>query len=142
VHTVAAWLIKSEPGKYSWEMLVRDRRTFWDGVRNYQARNNLQAMKKGDTCFFYHSNVGKEIVGVARVVRGAYQDPTTDDDRWVVVDVAPGKAMKTPVTLAALKADARTAKMALIKQSRLSVSPVTAAEYKAVLALGGVKPGS
>ena len=139
---MAAWLIKSEPGKYSWEMLVRDKRTFWDGVRNYQARNNLQAMKKGDHCLFYHSNVGKEIVGVARVLKGAYQDPTTTDDRWVVVDVAPLQALKTPVTLSDLKVHPATCEMALIRQSRLSVSPVTAAEYKAVLALGGVKPGS
>jgi predicted RNA-binding protein with PUA-like domain len=139
---MAAWLIKSEPGKYSWEMLVKDRRTFWDGVRNYQARNNLQAMKKGDHCLFYHSNVGKEIVGVAKVLKGAYQDPTTPDDRWVVVDVAPVQALKTPVTLSDLKVHPATGEMALIRQSRLSVSPVTAAEYKAVLALGGVKPGS
>jgi len=135
---MAAWLIKSEPGKYSWEMLVHDRRTFWDGVRNYQARNNLQAMKKGDLCLFYHSVTGKEIVGVAKVVRSAYQDPTTSDDRWVVVDVAPGRAMKTPVTLADLKADPQTCEMALIRQSRLSVSPVTEEEYKAVLEMGGV----
>lgn len=134
---MAAWLIKSEPGKYSWEMLVRDRRTFWDGVRNYQARNNLQAMKKGDACLFYHSITGKEVVGVARVVRGAYPDPTTSDDRWVVVDVAPGRAMKSPVTLADLKADPRTGEMALIRQSRLSVSPVTEKEFQAVLEMGG-----
>ena len=138
---MAAWLIKSEPGKYSWEMLVRDRRTFWDGVRNYQARNNMQAMKKGDLCLFYHSVTGKEIVGVAKVVRGAYQDPTTTDDRWVVVDVAPGPAMKTPVTLADLKADPQTCEMALIRQSRLSVSPVTDKEYQAVLKMGGAGGG-
>ena len=92
---MAAWLIKSEPAKYSWEMLVRDKRTFWDGVRNYQARNNMQAMKKGDFCLFYHSVTGKEVVGVAKVVRTAYPDPTTDDDRWVVMDVAPVSAYPT-----------------------------------------------
>ena len=132
------WLIKSEPGKYSWEMLVRDKRTYWDGVRNYQARNNMQAMKKGDFCLFYHSVTGKEIVGVAKVVRTAYPDPTTDDERWVVMDIAPWKAMKKPVSLAALRAGANSCNMALIKQSRLSVSPVTEKEYKAVLMMGGL----
>jgi len=135
---MAAWLIKSEPAKYSWEMLVRDKRTFWDGVRNYQSRNNMQAMKKGDFCLFYHSVTGKEVVGVAKVVRTAYSDPTTDDDRWVVMDVAPWKAMKKPVSLDALRAETNTCDMALIKQSRLSVSPVTGKEYKAVLKLGGL----
>lgn len=135
---MAAWLIKSEPGKYSWEMLVRDKRTFWDGVRNYQARNNMQAMKKGDFCLFYHSVTGKEIVGVAKVVRTAYPDPTTDDERWVVMDIAPWKAMKKPVSLSALRAGTNSCNMALIKQSRLSVSPVTEKEYKAVLKMGGL----
>ena len=136
---MACWLIKSEPNKYSWDMLVKDRRTHWDGVRNYQARNNLQAMKKGDTCLFYHSVAGKEIVGVAQVVRTAYQDPTTDDPRWVAVDVVPGQAMKKPVPLNLLKEDASTAGMALIRQSRLSVSPVTAGELTAVMKMGGIR---
>ena len=135
---MAKWLIKSEPAKYSWEMLVRDKRTLWDGVRNYQARNNMQAMEKGDFCLFYHSVTGKEIVGVAQVVSAAYPDPTTDDERWVVMDVAPYKALKKPLSLAALRASAQTCAMALIKQSRLSVSPVTEKEYKAVLKMGGL----
>lgn len=135
---MANWLIKSEPGKYSWQMLVADKRTFWDGVRNYEARNNLQAMKKGDLCLFYHSVTGKEVVGVAKVVRAAYPDPTTDDERWVAVDVAPHKTMQTPVTLADLRAGKETCAMALIKRSRLSVTPVTGKEFAAVLEMGGL----
>jgi predicted RNA-binding protein with PUA-like domain len=135
---VSNWLIKSEPGKYSWDMLVHDKRTFWDGVRNYQARNNMQAMKKDDFCLFYHSVTGKEVVGVAKVVRTAYPDPTTDDERWVVMDVAPWKTMKKPVSLAELRDGALTCEMALIKQSRLSVSPVTEKEFKVVLKMGGL----
>ncbi len=96
----AHWLVKSEPFKYSWDDLVKDGSTYWDGVRNYQARNNLREMKVGDYALYYHSNEGKEVVGIAKVTRSAYQDPTTDDDRWVVVDVAPVKALKAPVTLA------------------------------------------
>jgi predicted RNA-binding protein with PUA-like domain len=136
---MAFWLIKSEPYKYGWDQLQRDRRTFWDGVRNYQARNNLQAMKRGDLCLFYHSNEGLEVVGIARVAREAYQDPTTDDDRWVVVDVVPHKALAEPVPLSTLKTSPRTKGMGLIRQGRLSVSPVTAAEFRAVLALGKTK---
>ncbi|MBI1358134.1 MAG: EVE domain-containing protein [Acidobacteria bacterium] len=129
------WLVKSEPHKYAWDALVRDGQTFWDGVRNYQARNNLQAMKKGDQVLYYHSNEGKEIVGVAKVVKESYQDPTTDDERWVVVDLAPVKKLKKPVTLEQIKQDDRLREMALVRQSRLSVMPVTEDEFHLVLDL-------
>ncbi|MCH5597586.1 EVE domain-containing protein [Niabella ginsengisoli] len=102
---MAYWLIKSEPFKYSWDQLVKDKKTVWDGVRNYAARLNLRAMKKGDLAFFYHSNEGTEIVGIAKIVKEAFQDPTTDDDRWVAVEVAPHKKLKNPVTLAQIKAE-------------------------------------
>ena len=130
------WLMKSEPYKYSWDDLKRDGSTYWDGVRNYGARNNLKAMKKEDLSFYYHSNEGKEIVGISKVIKEFYQDPTTDDDRWVVVEIEPVKDMKTPVSLAMVKADAALADMALVKQARLSVQPVTSSEFKRVLSLG------
>ncbi|GAA4331321.1 EVE domain-containing protein [Flaviaesturariibacter amylovorans] len=136
---MAYWLIKSEPFKYSWEQFEKDGVTFWDGVRNYAARNNLRAMKKGDELFFYHSNEGLEIVGIAKVVKEAYQDPTTDEDAWVVVDVKPVKRLKNPVSLKAIKADPRLEQMALLRLSRLSVQPVTEAEYGIVLELAGMK---
>ena len=117
----AYWLVKSEPFKYAWDELVRDKWTYWDGVRNYEARNNLASMKKGDLLLYYHSNEGKEVVGVARVKKESYQDPTTDDDRWVVVDVSPVVALKEPVTLADIKADPKLAEMQLLRRSRLSV---------------------
>jgi predicted RNA-binding protein with PUA-like domain len=129
------WLIKSEPFKYSWEQFVKDKQTFWDGVRNYTARNNLRAMKKGDELFFYHSNEGLEIVGIAKVVKEAYQDPTTEDANWVVVDIKPVKKLKRPVTLAEIKSNKQLADMALIRQSRLSVSPVTDKEWKIIMEL-------
>ena len=130
------WLVKSEPFKYSWDDLVKDGSTYWDGVRNYQARNNLKAMKKGDRALYYHSNEGKEVVGVVEITREHYQDPTTDDDRWVVVDVKPVKKLKNPVTLEQIKADPAFAEMKLVRQSRLSVSPVTEDEFQRVLDLG------
>ena len=129
------WLVKSEPFKYSWDQLLKDKRTFWDGVRNYQARNNLQAMKKGDQVFFYHSNEGKEIVGIAKVEKEAYQDPTTDDTRWVVVDIAPVKALKSPVSLERIKTDEQLQDIALVRQGRLSVMPLTKEEFDRVLLL-------
>ncbi len=132
------WLIKSEPQKYSWDQFVADKQTFWDGVRNYAARNNLKAMKKGDEVFFYHSNEGLEIVGIAKVVKEAYQDPTTDDANWVVVDFKPVKKIKNPVNLATIKADKRLANMALIRLGRLSVSPVTEDEWNVIMELGGM----
>ena len=127
------WLVKSEPFKYSWDQLVKDKKTFWDGVRNYAARNNLRDMKKGDEVFYYHSNEGMEIVGIAMVVKEAYQDPTTDDKNWVVVDLSPVKALKKPVTLAQVKAEPKLANMELVKNSRLSVQKVTPEEWKQVL---------
>lgn len=132
------WLVKSEPFKYSWDQLVKDKKTVWDGVRNYAARNNLRTMKKGDQVLFYHSNEGMAIVGIAEVVKEAYQDPTTDDANWVVVELKPVKAMPTPVTLADLKADKSMAEMQLVRLGRLSVSAVTDTEYKKVLKMGGL----
>jgi predicted RNA-binding protein with PUA-like domain len=133
------WLVKSEPFKYSWDQFVRDGKTFWDGVRNYQARNNLRAMKKGDKVLYYHSNEGLEVVGLAEVVREAYQDPTTPDDRWVVVDLKPLKPFERPVTLQEMKADKALENLALVRQGRLSVSDVSAAEFKRILQLGKTK---
>lgn len=130
---MAYWLIKSEPFKYSWEMFEKDKQTFWDGVRNYAARNNLKAMKKGDLAFFYHSNEGTEIVGIAKVAKEAYQDPTTDDAAWVAVDFKPHKKLKKPVGLAQIKADKRLASMALVRLGRLSVQPVTEEEWDIVM---------
>lgn len=133
---MAYWLVKSEPSKYSWDQFVKDKKTHWDGVRNYAARNNLRAMKKGDQVFFYHSNEGMEIVGIAQVVKEAYQDPTTDDTNWVVVDLKPVRALKRPVSLAEIKSDMRLENMALVRLGRLSVQPVTDEEWKAVLEKG------
>ncbi|MBW2267067.1 MAG: EVE domain-containing protein [Deltaproteobacteria bacterium] len=133
------WLAKSEPSKYSWADLVRDGSTYWDGVRNAQARNNLAAMSKGDHVLYYHSNEGKEVVGVARVTREAYQDPTTDDDRWLVVDLTPVKALVQPVTLATIKADDKLAEIPLVKQSRLSVMPIDERSFERILKLGRTK---
>lgn len=134
---MAHWLIKSEPFKYSWDQFVKDKQTFWDGVRNYAARNNLRDMKKGDEVFFYHSNEGLEIVGIAKVVKEAYQDPTTDEDAWVVVDFKPVRKLKKPVTLAQMKADKRLVNMDLLRLGRLSVGKVTDAEWEVVLELAG-----
>jgi predicted RNA-binding protein with PUA-like domain len=131
------WLIKSEPFKYSWDQLVKDKQTFWDGVRNYAARNNLKSMKQGDELFFYHSNEGLEIVGIVKVVREAYQDPTTTETAWVVVDIKPVRKLKNPVTLAQLKADKRLKNMDIIRLSRLSVGRVTDEEWAIVLELAG-----
>jgi len=132
---MAYWLIKSEPFKYSWDQFVKDGVTFWDGVRNYGARNNLRSMKKGDLLFFYHSNEGVEIVGIAKVVKEHYPDPTTEEDAWVVVDVKPVKKLKNPVSLATIKADPRLQNMALVRLGRLSVQPVTEEEWGIVLEL-------
>ena len=129
------WLIKSEPFKYSWDQFVADKQTFWDGVRNYAARNNLKAMKKGDEVFFYHSNEGLEIVGIAKVAKEAYQDPTTDDPNWVVVDFKPVKKLKNPVSLATIKAEKRLEGIELVRLGRLSVSPVTDHEWEVIMEL-------
>jgi len=130
------FLVKSEPFKYSWEQFNEDGETFWDGVRNYQARNNLKAMKKGDLVLFYHSNEGKEVVGIAKVVKEFYQDPTTDDERWVVVDLAPVETLKKPVTLEEVKADHLLQDIALVRQGRLSVMPLKAEELDRIVELG------
>jgi len=133
------WLIKSEPFKYSWDQFVNDKETFWDGVRNYPARNNLRAMKKGDLAFWYHSNEGMEIVGIAKVTKESYQDPTTDDTAWLVVNFKPVKKLKKPVSLATVKADIRLEKMALVKAQRLSVQPVTPEEWAIIMELAETK---
>jgi predicted RNA-binding protein with PUA-like domain len=138
----AYWLVKSEPFKYSWDDLVKDQSTYWDGVRNYQARNNLREMKVGDHALYYHSNEGKEVVGVAKVTRSAYQDPTTDDDRWVVVDVAPVKPLKVPVTLSQIKADPKLQQIPLVTHSRLSVMPIEKADFERILELSKAPPKS
>jgi predicted RNA-binding protein with PUA-like domain len=136
---MAYWLIKSEPFKYSWDQFVADKQTFWDGVRNYAARNNLRAMKKGDKALFYHSNEGLEMIGIAKVVKEAYQDPTTPENAWVAVDFAPVKKLKKPVSLAQVKTEKRLANMALIRLGRLSVQPVTDEEWDVVMELAGEK---
>lgn len=133
------WLVKSEPFAYSWDQLLKDKKTFWDGVRNYAARNNLRDMKKGDEVFFYHSNEGLEIVGIAMVVKESYQDPTTDNKNWVVVDLSPVKPLKKAVSLAEIKEEPKLENMELVKNSRLSVQKVTPGEWKQVLKMSGTK---
>lgn len=129
------WLIKSEPGAYSWDDLVNDKQTFWDGVRNYAARNNMKEMKEGDRCLFYHSVNEKCCVGVAKVVKEFYQDPTIDDDRWVVMDVSPDFKLKKPVTLEMVKKEPMLKDMVLVHNSRLSVQPVKREEFDLIIAL-------
>lgn len=136
---MAYWLVKSEPTTYSWDNLVKDKQTCWSGVRNYAARLHLRNMKKGDEVFFYHSNEGTDIVGIAKVTKEFYQDPTTADDRWVAVDLKPEKKLKNPVTLDTIKKDKRLASMALVRIGRLSVQPVSDAEWKVVMELAGEK---
>jgi predicted RNA-binding protein with PUA-like domain len=130
------WLVKSEPSTYSWEKFLKDGRTYWEGVRNYQARNNLKGMKKGDLVLFYHSNEGMEVVGIAKVIKESYQDPTTDDERWVVVDLEPVETLKTPVSLNEIKKDKHLKNIALVKQGRLSVMPLTKEEYEIIVEKG------
>ena len=136
---MAYWLVKSEPFKYSWEQFVIDKKTFWDGVRNYGARNNLRAMKKGDKVLFYHSNEGVEIVGIAAVVKEAYQDPTTDVDAWVVVDLKPVKKLKKAVPLKDIKDDERLKDMDLVRLGRLSVQTVKDTEWDIIMDMAGEK---
>jgi len=131
------WLVKQEPETYSWSAFVKDGKSAWTGVRNFAARLNLRAMKAGDTVFYYHSNTGKEIVGVAKVVKGPYPDPTATEGDWTAVDLAPVKALKKPVGLDVMKADKILREMKLVKISRLSVSPVTKAEYDRIMELAG-----
>ena len=133
---MAYWLMKSEPDVYSFDQLVKEGKSGWEGVRNYAARLHLRAMKKGDKAFFYHSNKGTEIVGIAEIIREAYQDPTTPDD-WSTVDIKPVRKLRNPVTLAQVKARKDLADMALIRLGRLSVQPVTEKEWKAVLEMAG-----
>ena len=129
------WLVKSEPFKYSWNMMLKDKITYWDGVRNYQARNNLKNMKKGDLVFFYHSNEGKEIVGLTTVVKEFYQDPTTDDDKWVVVDLKVKETLKRPISLTEIKNEEKLKEISLIKQSRLSVMPLDKMHFDHIIKL-------
>ncbi|RYY66171.1 MAG: EVE domain-containing protein [Chitinophagaceae bacterium] len=136
---MAYWLIKSEPFKYSWDQFVQDKITVWDGVRNYAARNNLQAMKKGDQVFFYHSNEGVEIVGIAKVAKESYPDPTSDNDAWVVVEFKPVKKLKKAVPLELIKKDKRLANMDLVRLGRLSVGTVKPEEWAIVMEMAGEK---
>jgi predicted RNA-binding protein with PUA-like domain len=133
------WLAKSEPFKYPWAQLVADKNTAWEGVRNFEARNNLRAMKKGDLVLFYHSSEGKEIVGIAKVAKEAYPDATAEEGDWSVVDLAPVKPLEQPVSLAAIKADKQLANMLLLRRSRLSVVPVTSADFERILELSATK---
>jgi predicted RNA-binding protein with PUA-like domain len=133
------WLVKSEPSVYSWDQLVADGGTRWDGVRNYAARNHLKTMKKGDIVFFYHSNEGTEIVGLAKVSREFYQDPTTKEEAWVAVDIKPYKKLKKAVSLSEMKTVAALKNMPLVRIPRLSVMPVTAAEFEQVVTMSGTK---
>jgi predicted RNA-binding protein with PUA-like domain len=133
------WLVKQEPDAYAFAQLVRDGKTMWNGVRNFQARNNLRAMKKGDPVLYYHSNEGKEIVGVCEVVKEAYPDPTAPGEDWSVVDLKPLKALPEPVTLVMIKDDAKLKEIALVRQSRLSVMPIEPAAFRRILSLGGLK---
>jgi predicted RNA-binding protein with PUA-like domain len=136
---MAYWLVKSEPSVYSWDQFVKDKQTVWSGIRNYAARLHLRAMKKGDEVFYYHSNEGMEIVGIAKVIKEAYLDPTTEDNKWSAVDLKAVKKLKHPVTLTQIKADKRLQNMALVRISRLSVTPVTEEEWNVVMALGGME---
>jgi predicted RNA-binding protein with PUA-like domain len=131
------WLMKTEPNTYSWTDMLKEKECYWDGVRNYQARNNMRAMKKGDHVFWYHSGKEKSVIGVVKVTREHYQDPTTDDDRWSVVDVAPILQLKEPVTLAMVKATPSLKDVALVRQSRLSVMPFDKTSFDIILKLGG-----
>ena len=136
---MAYWLVKSEPFKYGWEQFEKDGKTFWDGVRNYAARNNLKAMKKDDEVLFYHSNEGLEIVGIAKVVKEHYQDPTTKEEAWVVVDLKPVKKLKKPVSLNQIKEEKRLAGMDLLRLGRLSVQSVKDNEWKVIMEMAGEK---
>lgn len=135
---MAYWLVKSEPEAYSWAQMVKDKKTGWSGVRNYQAANNMKAMKAGDECFFYHSNDGKEIVGTVKVSKTYHPDPTDETGKFGMVEMSAGKALKKPVALADIKSHPKLKNMAFVKQSRLSVSPVTADEWKTIVSLGGL----
>lgn len=129
-------MVKSEPFKYSWDQFVKDGKTFWDGVRNYQARNNMKLMKKGDQVMFYHSNEGLEVVGLAEVINEFYQDPTTDDERWVAVDIKPIAPIKNPVSLKSIKAEPSLQEVYLVRNGRLSVMPLEKFEFEKIMEMG------
>lgn len=129
------WLVKSEPDAYSWDDLLKDKWTFWDGVRNYAARNHMKNMKKGDLVLYYHSGDAREVVGIAEVIKEYYQDPTTDDERWCAVDIESVRQLKNPVSLASIKAEKKLATMPLVRISRLSVSPVQKEEFDLIISL-------
>ena len=131
------WLMKTEPGTFSWDDLVSDKKTGWDGVRNFQARNNLKAMKKGDEAFIYHSNDDKAVIGIAKITKEGYPDPK--DNEWIAVEIAPVKKLKKPITLAQIKADKRLSNMVLVKSSRLSVQPVKSEEFDLIVSLSEAK---
>ena len=133
------WLVKSEPFKYSWQNFVADKKAVWDGVRNFEARNNLRAMKKGDLVLFYHSSEGKEVVGIASVAKEAYPDPTATEGDWSAVELTPKKALNEPVSLAQVKADKHLTAFALVRKARISVISATPAEFARVLELGKTK---
>lgn len=133
------WLIKQEPETYSWDDLVRDGRTDWTGVRNFQARNNLRQMKAGDAVLFYHSGASKSVVGIAAVAKAGYADPTADDPQWIAVDIKPVKPLKQPVTLAAMRENSQLSNLLLIRQSRLSVMPVSKGEFETIVKMGSGK---
>jgi predicted RNA-binding protein with PUA-like domain len=136
---MAHWLIKSEPEVYSWDQLVKDKQTRWDGIRNYAARLHLRSMKKGDEIFFYHSNKGTEIVGIAKVTKEAYPDPTSSDPAWFAIDVKAEKKLAKPVSLEQIKKEKKLSSMALVRISRLSVQPVTEEEWKIIMKMGGME---
>lgn len=129
------WMVKQEPDSYSWDDFVKDGKTDWTGVRNYQARNNLRDMKVGDKVLFYHSNIGKEVVGIAKVTKAAFPDPTADDDKWVAVELSPVKPLKKPVGLGQMKENLALSELKLIRQSQLSVMPVTKDEFEEILSM-------
>jgi len=137
--TSGYWLVKQEPEAYSWDDLVRDRGTEWTGVRNFQARNNLRQMKVGDRVLFYHSGEQKAVVGIAQVAKAAYPDPSAEEPQWVAVDIKPSKPLRAPVPLTTIKAEPKLANMLLVRQSRLSVMPVTKEEFETIVALGAGK---
>ena len=134
------WLIKSEPEVYSWDQLVKDKQTRWDGIRNYAARLHLRSMKKGDEIFFYHSNKGTEIIGIATVVKEAYPDPTSSDPTWFAIDIKAQKKLAKPVSLEQIKKEKKLSAMALVRISRLSVQPVTEEEWRIIMKMGGMEP--
>lgn len=131
------WLVKQEPEDYSWDDLVRDKKTAWTGVRNFQARNNLRNMKTGDAVLFYHSGKEKSVVGIAEVAKAAYPDPTADDDSWIAIDIKPVKPLSKPVSLAEIRANAKLRDLLLVRQSRLSVMPVSKGDFDEIVKMSG-----